>query len=182
MLRLHHRQQLITGRPDEVIRNCRQIHDPIFLRRSPRNELEFAEFITAFGRFLYDGTNGVTCAADRGTVTPTLPKCCYRDHRSVIVHVIVLRNYYLHGLSPNSTTVEEHLTSAGDVFELYLAKRLPDDDDFAAMRVGMLTAATQLVDQLAAHVPVRDAVNAEAVFENQDGDGRAKPFLFQIAG
>ena len=140
----------------------------IFLRRSPRNELEFAEFITAFGWFLYDGTNGVASAADRGTVTPTLPKRCYRDHRSVIVHVIVLRNYYLHALSPNVTTAAEHLASASDVFELYVAKRLPDDTAFAAMRVGMLTAATRFVDRLAAHVPVGDAVNAEAVFANRN--------------
>lgn len=181
VLRLNHRQQLITGRPDEVVRNCRQIHDPIFLRRSPRNELEFAEFITAFARLVYDGTNGVASVMDRGVVKPTLPSWCYRDDRSVIVHVIVLRNYYLHGLSPNEITAEEHLTSAGNVFELYVAKRLPDDDDFAAIRVGMLTAATRLVDRLAAHVPVRDAVNAERVFANQNGDCRAESFLSQIA-
>jgi hypothetical protein len=177
VLRLNHRQQLVTGCPSEVVRSCRQIHDPIFLRRSPCNEREFAEFITALGRWLYDGTNGVTSAPDRGVVTPTLPKWCYRDHRSVIVHVIVLRNHYLHGLSPNEITAEEHLTSAGDVFELYVAKRLPDDDDFAAIRVGMLTAATRLVDRLAAHVPVRDAVNADAVFANENGDGSAEYFL-----
>ena len=180
VLRLNHRQQLITGRPDEVVRNCRQIFDPIFLRRSPRNELEFAEFITAFARLVYDGTNGVASVVDRGTVKPTLPSWCYRDHRSVIVHVIVLRNHYLHGLSPNATTAEEHLTSAGDVFELYVAKRLPDDEDFAAIRVGMLTAATRLVDGLAAHVPLRDAVDAEAVLTNPNGDGGEVYFLSQI--
>jgi hypothetical protein len=177
VLRLNHRQQLITGRPDEVVRNCRQIHDPIFLRRSPRNELEFAEFITAFARMVYDGTNGVANVADRGKLKPTLPWWCYRDERSVIAHVIALRNHYLHGLSPNETTAEEHLTSAGDVFELYVAKRLPDDDDFAAIRVGMLTAATRLVNRLAAHVPVRDAANADSVFENQNGEGRAEYLL-----
>jgi hypothetical protein len=181
VLRLNHRQQLVTGCPSEVVRSCRQIHDPIFLRRSPCNEREFAEFITALGRWLYDGTNGVTSAPDRGVVTPTLPKWCYRDHRSVIVHVIVLRNHYLHGLSPNEITAEEHLTSAGDVFELYVAKRLPDDEEFAAIRVRMLAAATRLVDRLATHVPVRDAVDAEAVFANQNGDSRAEYFLCQIA-
>lgn len=171
VLRLNHRQQLITGRPDEVVRSCRQIHDPIFLRRSPCNEPEFAEFIIALGRWLYDGTNGVTSALDRGTVTPTLPKWCYRDYRSVIVHVVVLRNHYLHGLSPNDTTVEEHLASVGDVFQIYAAKRVPDDRDFAAIRVRVLAAATRLVSRLAAHLPVRDAVNAEAVFTNSNGDG-----------
>jgi hypothetical protein len=142
--------------------------------------LEFAEFITAFARLVYDGTNGVTSMADRGAVKPTLPSWCYRDHRSVIVHVIVLRNHYLHGLSPNATTAEEHLTSAGDVFEIYAAKRVPDDEDFAAIRVRMLAAATRLVDRLAAHVPVRDVVNAEAVFANQNGDSGAEYFLSKI--
>jgi hypothetical protein len=104
-----------------------------------------------------------------------------QDHRSVIVHVIVLRNHYLHGLSPNETTAGEHLTSVGDVFEMYAAPRVPNDDDFAAIRVGMLTAATRLVDRLATHVPVRDAVNAEAVFANQNADSRAEYFLCQIA-
>lgn len=179
VLRLNHRQQLITGRPDEVVRNCRQIHDPIFLRRSPRNEREFAEFITALGRWLYDGTNGVTSAPDRGTVTPTLPKWCYRDHRSVIVHIIMLRNHYLHGLSPNESTAEEHLASASDVFQTYATKRVPDDGDFAAIRVRVLAAATRLVNWLAAHVPVRDAVNAPAVFTNPDGDRGEERFLFQ---
>jgi hypothetical protein len=180
VLRLNHRQQLITGRPDEVVRNCRQIFDPIFLRRSPRNELEFAEFITAFARLVYDGTNGVASLADRGTVKPTLPWWCYRDERSVIAHVIALRNYYLHALSPNETTAEEHLTSAGDVFELYVAKRLPDDEDFAAIRVRMLTAATRFFDRLAAHVPVRGAVNAETVFRHQNGDSRTEYLMSEI--
>ena len=101
---------------------------------------------------------------------PTLLSWCYRDQRSVIVHVIALRNHYLHGLSPNDTTAEEHLASAGDVFQLYAGKRVPDDRDFAAMRVRMLAAATRLVDRLAANVPVRDATNAEAVFANRNGD------------
>jgi hypothetical protein len=171
VLRLNHRQQLITGCPGEVVRSCRQIHDPIFLRRSPRNEREFAEFITALGRWLYDGTSGVASVRDRGVVKPTLPSWCYRDHRSVIVHVIVLRNHYIHGLSPNETTAEEHLVSAADVFEIYTAKRVPDDRDFVAIRIRLLAAAIELVNRLAAHVPVRDAVNAEVVFTNSNGDG-----------
>ena len=170
MLRLNHRQQLATGRPDEVIRSCRQVNDPIVLRQPPLSESEFADFIAAMSRWLYDGTSAVTSAADRGTVTPTLPKRCYRDHRSVIVHVIVLRNHYLHGLSRNVRTAEEHLASAGDVFELYGAKRALDDGDFAAMRINLLDAATRFVNRLAAHVPVRTAVNAEAVFTNRSGD------------
>jgi hypothetical protein len=179
VLRLNHRQQLVTGCAAEVVRSCRQIHDPIFLRRSPRNEREFSEFITALARLLYDGTNGVTSAADRGTVTPTLPGWCYRDHRSVILHVIVLRNHYLHGLSPNETTAEEHLASAGDVFEIYTSKRVADDRDFAAVRVRMLEAATRLMNQLAAHVPVRDAI-AEAILMNPNGDGGDECFSSQI--
>ena len=171
VLRLNHRQQLITGCPGEVVRSCQQIHDPIFLRRSPRNEREFAEFITALGRWLYDGTNGVTSVQDRGAVKPTLPSWCYRDHRSVVVHVIALRNHYLHGLSPNDTTAAEHLASAGDVFQIYTAKRVPDDRDFAAMRVRLLAAATRLVNWLAAHVPVREAANAETVFTDPNGHG-----------
>jgi len=142
--------------------------------------MAFAEFICAFARLMYDGTNSVASVVDRGVVRPTLPSWCYRDQRSVIAHVIVLRNHYLHALSPNETTAEEQLTSAGDVFELYVAKRLPDDEDFAAIRVRMLAAATRLVDRLAAHVPVREAVNAEAVLANQNGDGRAEYFLSKI--
>lgn len=180
VLRLNHRQQLATGRPDEVIRSCRQVNDPVVLRQPPSNESQFADFIAAMSRWLYDGTSGVTSAADRGMVTPALPKWCYRDHRSVIVHVIVLRNHYLHGLSRNASTAEEHLASAGDVFELYEAKRLPDDEDFAAIRLRLLAAATRFVDRLAAHVPVRDAVDAEAVFTTPSGEGSEERFLSQI--
>jgi len=63
-------------------------------------------------------------------VKRTLPSWCYRDERSVIAHVIVLRSHYLHALSPKETTAEEHLTSTGDVFQIYAAKRVPDDRDF----------------------------------------------------
>lgn len=180
VLRLNHRQQLATGRPDEVIRSCRQVNDPIVLRQPPLNESEFADFIAAMSRWLYDGANGVTSAADRGTITPTLPSWCYRDHRSVIVHVIVLRNHYLHALSPNESTAEEHLASAGDVFQIYAGRRVPDDRDFAAMRVSILGAATRFINRLAAHVPVRNVVNAEAVFTNPNGDGGEKRRLLDV--
>jgi hypothetical protein len=179
VLRLNHRQQLATGCPDAVVRSCRQVHDPIVLRRHPLNELQFVEFIAALGRLLYDGTNGVTSVQDRGAVKPTLPSWCYRDHRSVIVHVIVLRNYYLHALSPNKSTAEEHLASAGDVFQLYGAKRVPDDLDFAAIRIRMLDAATRLINRLAARVPVRNAT-AAAVFTGSNGDGEEECFSSPI--
>ena len=171
VLRLNHRQRLATGSPDAVIRSCHQVNDPIALRRPPLNEPQFAEFVAALGRWLYDGTDAVTSVLDRGVVKPTLPSWCYRDPRSVIVHVIALRNHYLHGLSPNETTAAEHLTSAGDVFQLYAGKRVPDDQDFAAIRVRMLAAAARLVDGLAAQVPVRDSMNAEAVFATRNGEG-----------
>lgn len=63
---------------------------------------------------------------------------------------------------------------------MYAAPRVPNDDDFAAIRVGMLTAATRLVDRLATHVPVRDVVNAGEVFADQNGDSRAECFLSKI--
>ena len=93
------------------------------------------------------------------------------------MQIIVLRNHYLHGLSPNESTAEEHLASTGDVFEIYAAKRVPDDRDFAAIRVRVLAAATRLVDQLAAQVPVRDAVNAEVVLTSPNGDDGKDCFL-----
>ena len=107
-------------------------NDGIYMRRSVANEREFKLFVEALARLLYDGSEAVTSPELRGKVKPKLPKFCYKDDRSVLVHLVALRNYYLHLQAPNSAVAEEHLRAIGSVFERYCGKRAPTHSDYRA--------------------------------------------------
>lgn len=159
------RHRLFVGRHDYLFRLEQLIgNDLVFLRRQVSNRDGFKNFIEALGRLLYDGSNGVVAPELRGKVKPTLPSWCYSDVRSVILHVIALRNYSIHLPAPDAVVEAEHLRSAGDVFNLYCHKCSPDESDWEALRVGLIDASIDFMRRLNRCLPLRDTLQADQFF------------------
>jgi hypothetical protein len=163
--RLNRRHQLQQGKKELVIRADALVgNDSVYLRRRVKSDEDFNRSIMALTRLLYDGTNAVVAQEERGTIKPTLPKCCYRDPRSVVHHLVALRNYYTHLPSQSGELAEKHLRSVGDVFELYCSRRDPKLVDLEQVRTGLLQAAVRLVIRLESLWPLEADPDAEAVF------------------
>ena len=163
---LNDRHQLILRRRDWVFRTDRLSgNDGIYLGRHVQGQEDLARFVGALCRLLYDGSQGVVAPQLRGRVKPVLRGWCYRDPRSVITHLIALRNYHTHLLAPDPVVAAEHLQATGEVFELYCGKRAPEVADLETVRVGLLTAATRFVSRLNQFLPLSCDLQADQFFE-----------------
>jgi hypothetical protein len=163
---LNRRHQLFVQRPELIFRmDAVTGNDGIYMRRGVTNERDFKMFVEALARLLYDGSEAVTSPELRGKVRPKLPKFCYKDDRSVLVHLVALRNYYLHLQAPDSAVAEGHLRAVGDVFERYCGKRAPTHPDFEQIRAGLLAAANRFVARLSEKLPIDDRLEPNDLFE-----------------
>jgi hypothetical protein len=136
----------------------------VYLCRTVKSEEDFKRVVEALARLLYDGSDAVVAPELRGKVKPKLPKVCYQDSRSLLLHLVALRNYYLHIPTEDMTLAEKHLRSAGDAFERYCGVRAPTDSDFERGRRCLLTEATTLVRWLTQNLPLGDHLSAEELF------------------
>ena len=162
---LNRRHQRAAADPKPLIRaDVFSTGDVILLRRIPHSEHEFKQFVEVLAKLLYDGTNGVVAPELRGKLKPTLPKCCYKDSRSVVVHLVCLRNYYVHLPAAEPDLAEKHLKDARSVLNCYAGTALPGPKEFEAARVRLLEGARLLVSRLNAHLPLDADQDADVLF------------------
>jgi hypothetical protein len=162
---LNQRHQLLVQRREFIFRtHVFTTNDVVYLRRTVEAEEDFKRVIEALARLLYDGSDAVVAPELRGKVKPKLPKICYRDSRSLLLHIVALRNYYLHIPTDDEALATEHLRSAGDVFERYCEIRTPSGSDFERGRVRLLNEATTMVRRLIENLPLGDTLNADKLF------------------
>jgi len=162
---LNRRHQLMIKRREFIFRpHPFTTNDGVYLRRAVKSEEDFKRVVEALARLLYDGSDAVVTPQLRGKVKPKLPKVCYRDPRSLLPHLVALRNYYVHIPTDNEALAEEHLCSAGDAFECYCGARAPSGPDFEHGRICLLNNAITLVHRLTEKLPLGDHLSADELF------------------
>jgi hypothetical protein len=162
---LNRRHQLLIGRREFIFRAyALSTNDGVYLRRTAKSEEDFKRVVEALARLLHDGSDAGVAPALRGKVKPKLPKVCYRDPRSLLHHLVALRNYYVHIPTDDMALAEEHLRSVGDAFERYCGMRAPTDSDFEHGRVCLLAEAATMVRRLAERLPLGDHLSVEELF------------------
>jgi hypothetical protein len=162
---LNQRHQLLVQRRESIFRtHVFATNDVVYLRRTVGTEEDFKRVMEALARLLYDGSDAVVAPELRGKVKPKLPKVCYRDSRSLLPHLVALRNYYLHIPTDDAALATEHLRSAGDAFERYCEVRTPSGSDFERGRIRLLNEAITLVQRLVENLPLGDTLNADKLF------------------
>ena len=61
-------------------------------------------------------------------------------------------------------TAGEHLNAIAEIFALYVNRRVPRDDEYDRIRLGLLRDATVLLQKLAEHLPLEIDLPASALF------------------
>lgn len=164
---LNRKHQLLVARREWVIRSDALAgNDVIYLRRTIlRERPDFKNFIEALARLLYDGSDAVVAPALRGKVKPRLPRCCYKDPRSLLYRLVALRNYYLHLPTDDAELAKLHLAAVGDIFLLYAGIRAPEAAHLEQVRKRLLDEGVELVRRLAANLPLDPDLPGDTLFD-----------------